>query len=367
MLPRERSIFRIWKGCGEPNSGPMSRTGRISTWLPGRNATAPLRSTVNPPFTRPKMTPVTRSLPWKFFSRRVQASSRRAFSRDSEASPFLSSMRSRKTSTMSPTWISGSLPAAVNSFSATRPSDLRPTSMRAASFSIEMTRPLTTVPSRLLATPIDSSSREAKFSFGLSSAVSVATAIPCPRSRIARGAPPGSQRSGQPAGHRARPHRPGPARQGAAPRRISLGLTAVGGERALNNPGSELEGLIGIEPGRVYRDGIGGCREGSDPTPAVARVAFRHVLQDIAVYNRRAALPQLPQPPLGARLGARRDEKLNRGIGAHRRADVAAVEHGPLSGTGRMSGKIALECEQCRAHARDRRDHRRGLGHLLTQ
>ena len=39
----------------------MSRTGRISTWLPGRNATAPLRSTVNPPLTRPKIMPVTRS------------------------------------------------------------------------------------------------------------------------------------------------------------------------------------------------------------------------------------------------------------------------------------------------------------------
>ena len=33
----------------------MSRTGRISTWLPGRNATAPLRSTVKPPLTRPKI------------------------------------------------------------------------------------------------------------------------------------------------------------------------------------------------------------------------------------------------------------------------------------------------------------------------
>ena len=61
MLPRERSILRIWKGCGEPSSGPMSRTGRISTWLPGRKATAPLRSTVNPPLTRPKIVPVTRS------------------------------------------------------------------------------------------------------------------------------------------------------------------------------------------------------------------------------------------------------------------------------------------------------------------
>ena len=36
-----------------------SRTGRTSTWLPGKNATAPSRSTVNPPFTRPKIAPST--------------------------------------------------------------------------------------------------------------------------------------------------------------------------------------------------------------------------------------------------------------------------------------------------------------------
>ncbi len=94
----------------------MSRTGRMSTWLPGRNATAPLRSTVKPPLTRPKIWPVTRSLAWKLFSSRVHASSRRAFSRDSEASPFLSSIRSRNTSTVSPTWSSGATPPTPNSF-----------------------------------------------------------------------------------------------------------------------------------------------------------------------------------------------------------------------------------------------------------
>ena len=40
-------------GCGVPISGPTSRTGRMSTWLPGKNATAPPRSTVKPPLTRP--------------------------------------------------------------------------------------------------------------------------------------------------------------------------------------------------------------------------------------------------------------------------------------------------------------------------
>ena len=36
MLPRARSILRIWNGCGVPISGPTSRTGRISTWRPGQ-------------------------------------------------------------------------------------------------------------------------------------------------------------------------------------------------------------------------------------------------------------------------------------------------------------------------------------------
>ena len=90
--------------------------------------------------------------------------SRRAFSRESTASPFLSSMRSRKTSTVSPTLISGFWPGAENSLSWTRPSDLRPTSMRAKSFSMATTVPLSTLPSRPLPAPIDSSSSEAKLS-----------------------------------------------------------------------------------------------------------------------------------------------------------------------------------------------------------
>src|SRR5262250_1080531 len=92
--------------------------------------------------TRPKITPVTRWFSLKLFSSRVQASSRRAFSRDSMASPFLSSMRSRKTSTWSPTLSSERWPGAANSLSWTRPSDLRPTSTSAVSPSMATTVPL---------------------------------------------------------------------------------------------------------------------------------------------------------------------------------------------------------------------------------
>src|ERR687884_495436 len=41
MLPRGRSILRIANGCSRPIKGPTSRTGRMSTWLPGRKAEAP--------------------------------------------------------------------------------------------------------------------------------------------------------------------------------------------------------------------------------------------------------------------------------------------------------------------------------------
>jgi hypothetical protein len=146
----------------------------------------------------------------------------------------------------------------------------------------------------------------------------------------------------------------------------------VGGERARNNLGSQPEHLIGVEPGRIYRNGIGGCREGSDPTLAVARVAFLHVLQDIAVYNRRPALPQLPQPPFGPRLGACRDKKLNGCPGADGSTDVAAVEDGAtrsasFGGHRRMGRKVPLPFEQGSADVRDRGDHRGGLRDLFGQ
>ncbi len=148
MLPRGRSILRMAKGCSLPISGPTSRTGRMSTCEPGRKADAPPRSTVKPPLTRPTMAPLTGSLRAKTSSRRVQASSRLAFSRLMTASPRAFSTRSRKTSTVSPTF-RVALPSAStpNSLTLIRPSVFRPMSMIATSFSIPTTLPLITVPS----------------------------------------------------------------------------------------------------------------------------------------------------------------------------------------------------------------------------
>ncbi len=149
MLPRARSILRIKNGCGVPISGDTSRTGRISTCEPGRKATAPPRSTVKPPLTRPKITPVTRSsFSWDFVSS-IHASSRRAFSRERTDSPWRFSMRSTNTSTLSPTLSSSSSPGFVNSCNGMRPSDLRPTSTIAKSDVREIMVPSTTFPVKL--------------------------------------------------------------------------------------------------------------------------------------------------------------------------------------------------------------------------
>ena len=77
------------------SAASTSRIGRMSTCERGRNATAPSRSTVKPPLTWLKMTPVTFSLFWNAFSSLPQLSSRRALSRDSTASPSAFSTRSR--------------------------------------------------------------------------------------------------------------------------------------------------------------------------------------------------------------------------------------------------------------------------------
>ena len=93
MLPRRRSILRIWNGSSLLSSGLTSRTGRMSTWLPGRNAIAPPRSTAKPPLTRPKIMPWTLALSLNACSSLFQLP-RGALSRLSEASPARFSKRS---------------------------------------------------------------------------------------------------------------------------------------------------------------------------------------------------------------------------------------------------------------------------------
>ena len=95
MLPRARSILRIWNGCGVPISGrdvahradidlAARQEGHGAVEIDGEAALDPAEDRAGDALVR-----------LEAFSSWVQASSRRAFSREICASPFLSSMRSR--------------------------------------------------------------------------------------------------------------------------------------------------------------------------------------------------------------------------------------------------------------------------------
>jgi hypothetical protein len=111
-------------------------------------------------------------------------------------------------------------------------------------------------------------------------------------------APPGSVRNGRPAEESGAAASTRPCKTEERRR-----LGAAAGKRTRDYVGGPFECLIGVEPGGVDDDRIRRRRQRSDPTRPVARVPFLHVLQDILVYSCRAALPQLPEAALGARLG----------------------------------------------------------------
>src|SRR5260370_11068295 len=122
---------------------------------------------------------------------------------------------------------------------------------------------------------------------------------------------------------------------------------------------SRREHAIGVEIGRVEHESVAGRPQRSRPTPAVARVAILHVLQDGPVYSLDPALPQLFHAPSRALLLARGDEDLGLRVGTDHRPDVAPVEHGARFPLGRRGGEVALELKERVAHRRDYR-HRRG-------
>src|SRR5262249_35514624 len=159
------------------------------------------------------------------------------------------------------------------------------------------------VPSRLLLPPIASSSRAAKFSLG---AISVWTAIPCPsiplRMRL-RG-----DRSGASSRHY---HGRGCVDPVLQAEGEWCGGPRPAGARTGDKVGGRFEHLIGVEGRRIDRHSVGCGGERSNLTQAVARVAFLHVLQDVVVYSRRTALPQLFEASRGACFHTGGDEQLH--------------------------------------------------------
>src|SRR5476651_1120517 len=258
-------------------------------------------------------------------------------------------MRSTKMSTMSPSLTSGApVPPLENSRSATRPSDLRPTSMVTKSFAMRTIVPLTTCPSKLVEPPSDSSSSAANtpldVSFaGLRNALPLGIQTLLQRSRAT--APVGQPvKSG---GSTALTHHAETTRSDAIAARS---LRSAGGDLwpcgskalALDECQSRGEGRIGIHVAGIERPGIGcGFKRCCRPF-AVATVPLRHLGKNARFYSVDPAFPQLLIPPLRAGFRARGDEEFHRGVGADDRADVAAVEHRP-----RPSGReFLLEFQQ---------------------
>ena len=130
------------KSSSLPSRCATSRTGRMSTKEPGRNARIGPISTVKPPFTLPEIIPFTISSSSKAFSSSPQTSARLAFSRDRRVKPMPSSMASTATSTSSPSAISSSPASLMNSSRAIMPSDFRPALTVTQSLSMDTTVPL---------------------------------------------------------------------------------------------------------------------------------------------------------------------------------------------------------------------------------
>src|SRR5271170_7515880 len=97
-------------------------------------------------------------------------------------------------------------------------------------------------------------------------------------------------------------------------------------KRTRDQVADALEYQIGVERRRVDDDSIGRRHQRSRPAPAVARVAFIKILQDVLVYSGSALFAQLLDPADGTRLGAGGDIQLHIRLRAYDRADVASVE-----------------------------------------
>src|SRR5467141_345793 len=144
MLRRRLFSLMILNSKLCPSSSSMLGTRRRAIWLPGRNASTPIRSTTTPPLiflTSVPLTPSSFSCASRIFS---QTRMKSAFFFERTTAPSWSSRCSRKTSISSP---SLRLLGSLNSSIATAPSDLNPTSRMTAVSVTRSTFDLTISPS----------------------------------------------------------------------------------------------------------------------------------------------------------------------------------------------------------------------------
>ncbi len=155
MLPRFLLNLMTLKSKVWPMSLSRLRTGRRSTWEPGKNAFTPPRMvTLRPPFTRWVMVPAMSSSRSQASLISSQTLSLSAFSLERMMSPSSFSLASTKTSTRSPA-ATLMLPLEfTNSLSEMTPSDLYPMSTKTLSLPTLMTWPTTMSPSLRLSSPV---------------------------------------------------------------------------------------------------------------------------------------------------------------------------------------------------------------------
>ena len=109
-----------------------------------------------------------------------------------------------------------------------------------------------------------------------------------------------------------------------------------------------VEGLLSIQRGCVYFDGIRGGLQGGHGAIGVLRVAVADFSFHLGGVSGDTAGGEFQKTPAGAFGHTCGDEKLHWRIGENHSADIPPIQHGALSGA-----EAALEIEQGSAHGGD--------------
>src|SRR5882762_7040033 len=325
MLRRRLFSLMILNSKLCPSSSSILGTRRSAIWLPGRNASTPIRSTTTPPLIFLTSVPLTPSS-FSCASRiRSQTRMKSAFFFDRTTAPSWSSRCSRNTSISSP---SLRLFGSLNSSIATAPSDLKPTSRMTAVSVTRSTFDLTISPSWIF----DSVPSYNRVIFSISSDEYSSSR-------------PGRTRSCGRGGLRV-----GMSSSNSSTSRASTSMRCTGsvvGLRFIFTPpeprlqpgtGGNLPReqatrqfnhprhlLLQREGGRVQQDGVGGGFEGGDPPIGVGGVPRRQRLALASYHLDIHRLAALKQAPAGSFVGGGRQKNLQRSLGEDDRPDIPTV------------------------------------------
>src|SRR5213075_2161599 len=306
MLRRRLLSLMILNSKLWPSSSSMLGTRRSAIWLPGRNASTPIRSTTTPPlifFTSVPVTPSSFSCASRI---RSQTRMKSAFFFESTTAPSWSSRCSRNTSTSSP---SLRLFGSLNSSIATAPSDLNPTSRMTAVSVTRSTFDLTISPSWIF----DSVPSYSRVISSISSTSRASTSM---------------RYTGLVFGLRLPRHslslQDSACRAQASACRTGGNLPREPLPRQFNyvrHLRFQRQGR-GIEQNRVW-----GRLEGCDPAVRVGGVPGGQSLAFAPYQLDVHRLAALRQPAPGPLVRSRRQKDLQRGLGKHHRADISPVHN----------------------------------------